>query len=94
MLDEAAAVLPLQKLIRPYVLRRLKSEVEKALPRKEEVLLEVELSSVQKQYYRAIFEKNRSLLGTYKVRYTYKLYIIMHTTVYCLICLIISLVSL
>lgn len=48
--------------IRPYILRRLKEDVETSVPPKEETLIEVELSLVQKQYYRAIYEKNVQFL--------------------------------
>ena len=40
----------------------MKSDVEKSLPTKEEKIIEVELTSVQKQYYRALFERNRDFL--------------------------------
>lgn len=48
--------------IRPYILRRLKEDVEKSVPPKEETLIEVELTVSQKQYYRALYEKNVSFL--------------------------------
>jgi chromodomain-helicase-DNA-binding protein 7 len=48
--------------IRPYILRRLKEDVEKSVPPKEETLIEVELTVLQKQYYRALFEKNVGFL--------------------------------
>ena len=48
--------------IRPYILRRLKEDVEKSVPPKEETLIEVELTPVQKQYYRALYEKNVQFL--------------------------------
>ncbi len=35
----------LHELIRPYILRRLKEDVEKSVPPKEETLIEVELTS-------------------------------------------------
>jgi SNF2 family DNA or RNA helicase len=41
-----------------YILRRLKEDVEKSVPPKEETLIEVELTLAQKQYYRALYEKN------------------------------------
>jgi len=44
--------------IRPYILRRLKEDVEKPVPPKEETLIEVELTVLQKKYYRAIYERN------------------------------------
>ncbi len=48
--------------IRPYILRRLKEDVEKSVPPKEETLIEVELTVLQKQYYRALYEKNVQFL--------------------------------
>jgi chromodomain-helicase-DNA-binding protein 7 len=48
----------LHETIRPYILRRLKEDVEKSVPPKEETLIEVELTVLQKQYYRALYEKN------------------------------------
>lgn len=44
--------------IRPYMLRRLKEDVEKSVPPKEETVIEVEMTVLQKQYYRALYEKN------------------------------------
>ena len=48
--------------IRHYILRRLKEDVEKSVPPKEETLIEVELTVAQKQYYRALYEKNVKFL--------------------------------
>ena len=48
----------LHDVIRPYILRRLKEDVEKSVPPKEETLIEIELTTIQKQYYRALYEKN------------------------------------
>ena len=52
----------LHEEIRPYILRRLKEDVEKSVPPKEETLIEVELTVPQKQYYRALYEKNVKFL--------------------------------
>ncbi len=52
----------LHEQIRPYILRRLKEDVEKSVPPKEETLIEVELTHSQKQYYRALYEKNVGFL--------------------------------
>ena len=52
----------LHETIRPYILRRLKEDVEKSVPPKEETLIEVELTVAQKQYYRALYEKNVGFL--------------------------------
>ena len=53
----------LQQKISPYMLRRVKEDVAKDIPAKEETLIDVELTSIQKQYYRAIFEHNHSFLS-------------------------------
>ena len=55
-------VIDLQKVLKPMVLRRLKEDVEKSLAPKEETIIEVELTSIQKKYYRAIMERNFSFL--------------------------------
>ncbi|RKP19872.1 hypothetical protein ROZALSC1DRAFT_817, partial [Rozella allomycis CSF55] len=52
----------LQGLLKPYMLRRLKEDVEKSIPVKEETIIEVELTGPQKKYYRAILEKNFNFL--------------------------------
>ena len=49
-------------MLRPYLLRRVKEDVEKALPPKEETILEVTLTPIQKSFYKAIYEKNTSFL--------------------------------
>ena len=41
---------------------RVKEDVEKSLPPKEETILEVSLTPIQKQFYKAIYEKNTSFL--------------------------------
>lgn len=57
-LKSAGQVEALHVRLRPYVLRRVKVDVEKDLPPKEEVIVETEMSRVQKKYYRAAYEKN------------------------------------
>lgn len=44
----------LHEEIRPYILRRLKEDVEKSVPPKEETIIEVELTLSQKKYYRYV----------------------------------------
>ena len=53
----------LQNKISPFMLRRVKEDVAKDIPAKEETLIDVELTSIQKQFYRAIFEHNHSFLN-------------------------------
>ena len=53
----------LQAILKPMMLRRLKEDVEKNLAPKEETIIEVELTNIQKKYYRAILEKNFQFLS-------------------------------
>uniref|UniRef100_A0A336LW14 CSON006412 protein n=1 Tax=Culicoides sonorensis TaxID=179676 RepID=A0A336LW14_CULSO len=55
-------VTKLQALLKPMMLRRLKDDVEKSLAPKEETIVEVELTNIQKKYYRGIMEQNFSFL--------------------------------
>lgn len=48
----------LHKELEPYILRRVKKDVEKSLPAKVEQILRVEMTSIQRQYYRWILTKN------------------------------------
>ena len=52
----------LHKMLRMYLLRREKEHVEKNLPSKMETIVEVPLMPLQKQYYRAIYERNTDFL--------------------------------
>lgn len=53
----------LQTILKPMMLRRLKEDVEKSLAPKEETVVEVELTNIQKKYYRGILERNFSFLS-------------------------------
>ncbi|KAH7982014.1 hypothetical protein HPB52_002604 [Rhipicephalus sanguineus] len=55
-------ILLLLQLLKPMMLRRLKEDVEKSLAPKEETIVEVELTNIQKKYYRAILERNFAFL--------------------------------
>lgn len=59
---EAKGYAKLHKQLEPYILRRVKKEVEKSLPAKVEQILRVEMTSVQKQYYKWILTKNFNAL--------------------------------
>ena len=62
-IHKSDAIQQLHKIIGPYMLRRLKSDVEaNTLPSKEETIIEVELTPLQKQIYRALYEKNAAYL--------------------------------
>jgi len=60
----------LQRKISPFMLRRVKEDVAKDIPTKEETVIDVELTSIQKQYYRAIFERNHAFLNMGSSRVT------------------------
>ena len=61
-MTDANSLAALHDRLRPYMLRRLKEDVEKSIPAKEETIVNVELTIKQKKYYRAIFERNRGVL--------------------------------
>jgi len=48
----------LHKLLRPFMLRRLKSDVEKSLPPKTETILFVGMSAMQKGLYRKLLQRD------------------------------------
>ncbi|XP_010907831.1 protein CHROMATIN REMODELING 5 isoform X1 [Elaeis guineensis] len=48
----------LHKELRPHILRRIIKDVEKSLPPKIERILRVEMSPLQRQYYKWILERN------------------------------------
>ncbi|KAH0849863.1 hypothetical protein HID58_096019 [Brassica napus] len=56
--DQQEVVQQLHKVLRPFLLRRLKSDVEKGLPPKKETILKVGMSQMQKQYYKALLQKD------------------------------------
>ncbi|EDV21179.1 uncharacterized protein TRIADDRAFT_30634 [Trichoplax adhaerens] len=62
-LKTEAQVDKLQTILKPMMLRRLKEDVEKNLAPKEETIIEVELTPIQKKFYRAILERNFNFLS-------------------------------
>eukprot|EP00923_Selenidium_pygospionis_P045656 GHVN01078873.1.p1 GENE.GHVN01078873.1~~GHVN01078873.1.p1 ORF type:complete len:913 (+),score=165.91 GHVN01078873.1:262-3000(+) len=48
----------LHKILRPFMLRRVKSEVDVAIPPKKELLLFVPLTAMQKNLYKALLSRN------------------------------------
>jgi SNF2 family DNA or RNA helicase len=43
-----------KKMLKPYLLRRVKEDVESSIPQLSEMIIDVEMSSLQKTYYRGI----------------------------------------
>ncbi|TPX39409.1 hypothetical protein SeLEV6574_g07232 [Synchytrium endobioticum] len=56
--DQNKVVEQLHKVLRPFLLRRIKADVEKSLSPKKRVNLYVGLSGMQRQWYRKILEKD------------------------------------
>ncbi|CAF91815.1 unnamed protein product, partial [Tetraodon nigroviridis] len=54
----------LHDMLGPHMLRRLKADVFKHMPSKTELIVRVELSSMQKKYYKFILTKNFEALNT------------------------------
>jgi len=52
--NDAEARLHLRKILKPYLLRRKKSEVLKELPPRTEILLQVEMSATERNFYEAV----------------------------------------
>lgn len=46
------------QVLRPFLLRRLKSDVEKGLPPKKETILKMGMTEMQKKFYAALLQKD------------------------------------
>ena len=53
----------LHKILRPFMLRRLKADVEKSLPQKTETLVFCEMSPLQRETYKKVLERDLSVLA-------------------------------
>lgn len=62
-MEDAKQVEALQNRIKPFMLHRRKADIGMKLPPKEEILIEVELTTVQKKHYRAVYDRNREMLS-------------------------------
>ncbi|KAL2318030.1 hypothetical protein Fmac_031906 [Flemingia macrophylla] len=61
-INQEEKIARLHKLLAPHLLRRMKKDVMTELPPKQELILRVELSSKQKEYYKAILTRNYEIL--------------------------------
>lgn len=52
----------LKKTLEPYLLRRLKEEVETSIPPLQENIIEIDLTQLQKVVYKTLYEKNKGTL--------------------------------
>ena len=55
---DASGLDKLHAELQPYLIRRVKKDVEKSLPAKVERILTVEMSTIQREYYRHILTRN------------------------------------
>ena len=61
--DQLKIVKQIHQLLKPFVLRRLKSDVDLKLPPKKEIYLYVGLSSLQKKMYKQILSRNIDMVN-------------------------------
>ena len=54
-------LMELKRVLKPYMIRRMKNEVE-TIPPLEESLIEIELTNFQKVSYKTLYEKNKGVL--------------------------------
>ncbi|XP_024528171.1 ISWI chromatin-remodeling complex ATPase CHR11 [Selaginella moellendorffii] len=62
--DQQEVIQQLHKVLRPFLLRRLKSDVERGLPPKKETILKVGMSQMQRNYYKALLQKDIDAINT------------------------------
>eukprot|EP00474_Spongospora_subterranea_P006783 CRZ07241.1 hypothetical protein [Spongospora subterranea] len=61
-LSDSSNVDDLRETIKPFILRRMKHDVATNIAPKQETIVQIELTQKQKIYYKAVFEKNVSVL--------------------------------
>lgn len=49
-------------MLKPYILRRVKEDVQTTIPKLSQTIIDVEMSSKQKTYYRGILQKNKTAM--------------------------------
>eukprot|EP00092_Neocalanus_flemingeri_P031244 GFUD01033937.1.p1 GENE.GFUD01033937.1~~GFUD01033937.1.p1 ORF type:complete len:2371 (-),score=719.51 GFUD01033937.1:118-7230(-) len=64
--DRASGYVKLHSLLKPYIIRRLKKDVEKSLPGKVEQILRVDMTIKQKKLYKLVLTKNYQSLSNNK----------------------------
>ncbi len=52
----------LKTKLEPFMLRRMKEDVEKSIPPLQETILDIEMTNLQKMVYKTIYEKNKGTL--------------------------------
>jgi chromodomain-helicase-DNA-binding protein 7 len=59
VLESEEQVKNFRRELKPYLLRRVKEDVETTIPRLSELIISVEMTNEQKKYYRGLLEKNK-----------------------------------
>ena len=60
--SKADQVDKLHQALRPYLLRRMKEDVEKSIPPLQETIIDIEMTNIQKTIYKALYENNKGML--------------------------------
>ena len=61
--DREKGYIKLHTLLKPYIIRRMKKDVEKSMPKKVEQILRVDMTIKQKKLYKLVLTKNYSELS-------------------------------
>lgn len=59
---EQEVISQLHKVLRPFLLRRVKTEVEGSIPPKQELIVYTQLSAMQKEQYKSILKRDMDAL--------------------------------
>ena len=62
--EKEVLIRQLHRVLQPFILRRLKIEVEKGLPPKKELVVYCDLTPSQRQMYQAVLKNNMEVLNT------------------------------
>ena len=52
----------LKSKLEPFLLRRMKEDVESSIPPLQETIIDIELTNIQKMVYKTVYEKNKGTL--------------------------------
>ncbi|CAD8088106.1 unnamed protein product [Paramecium sonneborni] len=61
-LETSDQVDKLNVLLKPYILRRQKEDVEQMIPPLQETIIDIEMTTIQKHIYKALYDRNKSML--------------------------------
>jgi chromodomain-helicase-DNA-binding protein 7 len=61
-LESSEQIQRLHALLKPYLLRRMKEDVEQSIPPLQETIIDIEMTTLQKTIYRALYERNKGML--------------------------------